>query len=217
MEITPVYLAGSGSRLLHWLDPTGRFEARSEFNGLLSRMISCGSAFQDTQKITRLSPKPKHESACGLVVSKTKLTGLEQSEDYLVAGEVYSFGQSVRLAEGRVQFDPEYDDIASFAMADLEQLPKFLADFHQALRELRIDSIYPLSDYNIPKPHLEDNPKLWQEVRRQLGNTILDLKQDSRQNRARAGQDVRIEPPFILALRSLLVVLAQRWTDQYPD
>lgn len=214
-EITPVYLAGNGSQLLHWLDSLGRFEAESEFNRVLSRMLSCGSGFPDSEVTTRLSRNPKDEAACGLVIQDTNLKRLNKSEDYLVAGEAYTFGSTARPASGRVQFDPEQDDIQGFAMNDLEQLPKFLADFHQALRDFRIEAIDALPGYKI-QTEREANPRLWQNVDRQLEELVLDLKQNRQQQR-RNGQDVRVEPPFILALRALLAALSSDWADRFPE
>ena len=45
---------------------------------------------------------------------------------------------------------------------------------------------------------------------------MLDLKQD-RKKQGRNSQDVRVEPPFILALRALLAALSIDWADRFPE
>jgi len=91
-ELTPVYLGGKGSRVLHWLDYTGRFSRNSEINSLLSRMLSRGAGFRDTSEQTRLSQQPGDEVACGLVLSSTpNSTKLrkptQKTKDVIILGE----------------------------------------------------------------------------------------------------------------------------------
>ncbi len=80
-QITPVYIGGNASRFLHWLSPTGKYDQNSEFNQLLSLMLSKASGFEDSQEKTRLSTRPKHEVACGLVLSNTQLVGMTENSD----------------------------------------------------------------------------------------------------------------------------------------
>lgn len=215
-EITPVYLAGNGSRFLHWIDPTGAFDEHSDINQFLSRMLSRGSGFKDTEVKTKLSCDPKSEAACGLVQTQTNLTGLEKPEQFLVAGEIYCFGGEPRSATARVQFDPDEDDIKAFDIPELEQLPKFLDDFHLALRDYPICPRVPNYKVNSGEngPSQANNEKLWQEVKRKLKDSLLDLKQDQQKHTKRSGEEVRIEPPFILALKALLDVLADQWSKR---
>ena len=87
-DITPVYIGGNGSRFLNWLAEGGSFDKNSEINELLSRIMSKGSDFEDTEEVTRLSQRPKDEVACGLVIKETKLLGLgKKIKDPLIAGE----------------------------------------------------------------------------------------------------------------------------------
>lgn len=209
--ITPVYLGGNGSRFLNWLDATGRFDRDSDINRFLSRMLSCGSGFEDIGVETRLSRDLKSEASCGLVQTRTDLTGLDKPEPFLVAGEMYCFGSEHRSALARVQFDPEFDDINSFAIPELEQLPKFLYDFHSTLKEF---SICPKVEGYKLSLNQADNADLWRKVKRKLDDSLLDLKQDRQKKTKRAGEDVRLEPPFILALKALLNELGERWATQ---
>ena len=89
-EITPVYIGGNGSRLLNWLAERGKFLPSSEVSDLLSQMLTKGSGFEDRiLEKTRLSQRPKDEVACGLVLGRTRLTGLgKKTKDPLIAGAV---------------------------------------------------------------------------------------------------------------------------------
>ena len=111
-EITPIYIGGNGSRFLNWLAEGGQFNKDSEVNLLLSRMLSQGSEFEDTEVITRLSEVPKDEVACGLVLNETKLKGLgKKIKDPLIAGENCTLNGEEFDSESRLDFeeeDPEY-------------------------------------------------------------------------------------------------------------
>lgn len=209
--ITPVYLAGNGSRFLHWVVPNGFFDDDATMNQFLSRMLSCGSGFEDTNVKTKLSQDPKSEVACGLVQTKSKLKGLEKPESLLIAGEIYSFGRESRQATARVQFDPEIDDIDDFDIPNLEQLPQFLYDFHVALKDF--PACPPLQGYRLSSK-IEANAELWRDVKRKLDKSLLDLKKNKQEQKKRTGSEVRIEPPFILALKALLSVLAGKWSGE---
>lgn len=87
-QITPIYLGGRGSQIIKWLDKKGQFDQHSEINELLSRMLSAGSGFEDTQQLTKLSSRLGDEVACGLLLNHTKLYELpKNNRDYLIAGE----------------------------------------------------------------------------------------------------------------------------------
>lgn len=234
-EITPVYIGGNGSRFLHWLSTTGRFDQNTDFNKLLSLMLSKGSGFDDTQEKTRLSQKPKHEVACGLVLNQTELTGITESTDRdPIAGESYY----VEYSEDDEDFQENHDwtsrihlkgTINKFEIAELTHLERFLYEFHAGIQSLNIQSIQPLSksDYKVQKPQTNNNneiefkkngneqPKedknsqLWREVRSHLDNELLDIKGDTR--------DIREKTPFIMGLKSLLFVLGRRWADSYRN
>ena len=89
-QITPVYLGGKAADFINWLNTTGRLYQASEINYLLSRMLSVGSGFDDTEEITYLSKKLQDEVACGLLLNNTKLKGLDKkSKDPIISGRIF--------------------------------------------------------------------------------------------------------------------------------
>ncbi|PSB04279.1 hypothetical protein [Merismopedia glauca] len=205
-EITPVYVGGNGSRLLNWLDVRGKFDRNSEINELFSRMLSKGSDFEDTEEKTRLSQQPKDEVACGLVLSDTKLQGLKKkAKDPLIAGENCELNNELINYQDRLEFDGE---IKNFKISrDLEQLKRFLYEFNLGLRDLEIEGITPMPGFR-PKVGLESSydSQLWRNTLRELDNTLLKIKGNS--------ENIRVEPPFILALKALLRVLGKEWAGK---
>lgn len=210
-DITPVYLGGNASRFINWLDETGTFDHHSDINLLLSRMLSKGSGFEDTEKITNLSKNPKHEAACGLVMSDTKLKGLgRRVEDPIIAGEAYEINGTKFINHSRINFidreqNREIENITEFKIPQLEEVPKFLYEYHRALRELKIQDINPLPNYTRSQKH-DDNQKLWQSTQRELEKTLLNVKGDS--------QKIHLESTFILGLKALLKVLGKQWAEK---
>jgi hypothetical protein len=206
-QITPVYIGGNGSQLLNWLAEDGRFAPDSEINALLSKMLCEGSEFQDTEEPTRLSQRPKDEVACGLVLSQSKLKGLEQqTEDLLIAGE------GCEINGRRIQFNERLDlgeeNVSQFEVPELAQLAVFVNSFQRAIKQLGIEGIQPLAGYSITdndeQQQLDENGQLWREVQRELTAILITMKGDSPDN-------IRVEPPFILAVKALLQVLGKRW------
>ena len=207
-QITPVYLGGEDSRFINWLDTRGGFYQFSEINELLSRMLSKGSGFDDTEEITYLSHNPQNEVACGLLMSKTKLQGLpRKSIDPIISGEAYQingieFDKYSRINFIHGQQEEEIENITEFKIPQLEEVPKFLYEYHQAIRDLDLESTLPLQGYKRSKQQ-SDNTKLWQATQRELEKTLLTIKGDSKK--------IRPESTFILGLKALLKVLGKQW------
>ncbi|MEC4887016.1 MAG: hypothetical protein SAL70_37755 [Scytonema sp. PMC 1070.18] len=206
-EITPVYIGGNGSRFLNWLAERGQFDRHSEVNLLLSRMLSQGSGFEDIEVETRLSGNPKDEVACGLVLNETKLQGLQKkAKDPLIAGESCVINGELFDGDSRLDIDPDDGDKDfELKIPQLVMLPQFLYDFHVALRELEIEGITRLDNYN-RSPEIDKNKKLWSDVQKELTNLLLSMKGKS--------ENVRLEPPFILGLKALLKVLGKQWSGK---
>lgn len=187
---TPVYIGGNGCRIFHWLSPGGLFDSDCEAHRLFSRMLSKGSGFPDTREKTVLSNQPKAEVACGLVLDQreTRLRWLEEDEepfageDCLVNGEPINWIDRLKLPER----------VKTFEVEKLTYLEVFLDDFHQALTDLRIQSIKPLEVY---KDETKQK-RLWADTKRTLDVKLLDMTGNV--------NDIRKEPPFILALKALL-------------
>ena len=209
-EITPVYIGGNASRLLHWLAEGGRFDRNSEINWLLSRMMSGASGFDDTEQVTRLSQKPKDEVACGLVLKDRKLKGLDRRViDHVITGENCKINDEEFGWQNRLDFRGR--SISKYEITELTQLKLFLNAFHASLDDLRIDSIQPLPGYEFEKqypddPDAEFNQKLWKETEREIRNSLNTIRGDV--------DNIRVEPPFILGLKALLRVLGKRWAGR---
>jgi hypothetical protein len=206
-EITPVYVGGNGCRLLNWLAAGGEFDEREEANDLFSEMLSLASGFEEAKVATHLSPSPKDEVACGLVIAEQRgnqLKGLERkTADDVIAGETCEINGVSIPWNRRLDFK---DRIDSFKITPLEQLPRFLKSFHDALESLDIEDIQPFDGY-VASEDLSDNRELWRETERTLSAMLLKIRGN--------GEDVRPEPTFILALKALLETLGRRWADKW--
>jgi len=226
-QITPVYVGGNASRFFHWLSPTGKYDHNADFNKLLSLILSKGSEFKDSQEKTQLSTRPKHEVACGLVLSEVELMGVnDNTELEPIAGENFY----VEYQDDDEEYKEHKDwqsrlhlegNITKFEIPELSHLENFLYEFHAGLQSLKIQSIQPLakSDYKPQKPMdksdenaeavVDKNSELWKEVKYHLENELLDIKGDAK--------TIREKTPFIMGLKSLLHVLGRRWADSYKD
>jgi hypothetical protein len=204
-EITPVYAAGNGSRLLNWLAEGGEFSRHCEANELFSAMLSQASGFKNIGVDTFLSPLPKDEVACGLVVEGSHLQGLDsREEDPLIAGEVCEINGVLLDWQTRLKLG---EAIADFTVPRLTQLPQFLNHFHQTLKESRIEGIQPFKGYAMSND-LAANEQLWLKTSKKLKSELLKF-------RGKSEDDVRLEPPFVLALKALLQVLGEQWADRW--
>ncbi|MEM7590053.1 MAG: hypothetical protein AAF383_00760 [Cyanobacteria bacterium P01_A01_bin.83] len=173
-QITPVYLGGNASRFINWLDPTGQFDHHAEVNELLSRMLSKGSGFKDTEEITSLSQHPQDEVACGLVLNKTKLKSFDRKvPDSIIAGEAYQINGINFPYDSRVDLNSQ-KQVTEFQIPQLLEVPKFLYEYHQAIKDLDLESIFPLQGF-APSKDTNDNLKLWQSTQKELENILLPV------------------------------------------
>jgi hypothetical protein len=205
-EITPVYMGGNGSRLLHWLAEGGRFDSSCQIDEVFIEMMSCGSGFKNNQESTQLSQNPKDEAACGLVL-KCNLQGLDRRfQDPLIAGEECLL-QGEKIPWNTVLPESEIkENISQFKVANLEQLQKFVYEFHQTLKTLRIDTVTPLEGYKLSLDRNE-NSKMWQATEKAVMASLLEMRGNA--------DDVRLEPPFILGLKALLKYLGREWANKW--
>ncbi|MFP4653198.1 MAG: hypothetical protein ACLFM4_12330, partial [Phormidium sp.] len=100
-------------------------------------------------------------------------------------------------------------NVSQFEIPEIAQLALFVNSFQRAIQTLRIEGIQPLADYTITDDYeeqLEKNGRLWREVQRELTAMLLTMKAES-------PDDIRVEPPFILAVKALLRVLGRRWAS----
>lgn len=212
--ITPVYLGGNASRFLNWLDVRGVFDSSSEINNLLSRILSKGSGFKDTNELTSLSLRPKDEVAMGLTINNTKLRYLDKRKrgrnEHTIAGEAYKINGIVFPAHFRINFispedNIEIEDVKEFQIPQLKEIPKFLYDYHEALRDLDLSSLIPLKDYKLSKEK-SFNQELWRSTQRELDKVSLNLTGDSR--------TIGLDSTFIMGLNALLSVLGEKISKQ---
>ncbi|GCA69255.1 hypothetical protein MiYa_00780 [Microcystis aeruginosa NIES-2519] len=204
---TPVYIGGNGSRILNWLDLSGRFSPDCETSLLFSRLLSKASGFENKKEPTVLSSKPKAEVACGLVLDQnvTRLTGLQDDDEVIFAGEDCEVNGKAFGWQDRLDLT-QFQKIESFKLVGsddeevgLANLQKFLEDFQQAFKELKITSIKPLRQYDDE----QWRNSLWTKVKRSVESNLTNLE-------GRNSEDVRVEPPFILGLKALLKELNSR-------
>ena len=203
-EITPVYIGGNGSRLLNWISEGGSFNKHSEINALLSRMLSKGSGFEDTDETTQMSQRPKDEVACGLVLRDTELQPMgNKIKDPIIAGEAFHINGQAYSELARMQLDEDDDDF-HLEIPQLVEIPKFLYDFHVALRELDIEGVKPVPGYSRSADPAK-NDKLWRNTRKELDELLQDYRGKS--------DEIRPEPSFVLGLKALLKALGRQWAD----
>ncbi len=203
-EITPVFAGGNGSRLLNWLAPGGEFDRNCEANALFSAMLSAASGFGDIDVETKLSPFPKHEVACGLVLDESPLRGLDKyDDDLLIAGEPFTINGQHLDWNARMQLSGTIED---FSVPQLTQLTNFLNSYHCTLNKQRVEGILPLKNYVVSEEP-DSNTELWRMTTRELKKSLLRVRGNV--------DDIRVEPPFILALNALLQVLGKRWADEW--
>jgi hypothetical protein len=208
---TPVYIGGNGSRILNWLDLSGRFSPDSEASLLFSRLLSKASGFEDKKVATVLSSKPKAEVACGLVLDQRKKrylssTGLQDDDEVIFAGEDCEVNGVAFGWQNRLDLT-QFQKIESFKLVGsddeevgLANLQKFLEDFQRAFKELKITSIKPLKQYDDE----QWRNSLWTNVKDSVESNLRDDLE------GRNSEDVRVEPPFILGLKALLKELNSR-------
>ncbi len=201
---TPVYIGGNGSRILNWLDLSGRFSPDSEASLLFSRLLSKASGFENKKVPTVLSSKPKAEVACGLVLDQSKTknlssTGLQDDDEVIFAGEDCEVNGVAFGWQDRLDLT-QFERIESFKLVGsddeevgLANLQKFLEDFQQAFKELKITSIKPLRQYD----DAQWRSSLWTTVKDSVESNLRNLE-------GRNSEDVSVEPPFILGLKALL-------------
>jgi len=219
-EPVDVYFGGNGCRLLNWLSDTGKFEG-DEIGDLFQEMVIKGSKFKSGSETSFVSDKPKEEAACGLVAGKKQLGDPTNTEDELIAGEPCKIGSHVFEWDSFITFDPEIvESINTFQVVknaeELVNLPQFLYWFHKYLRAKRDITIPAIKGYSLGDPKktdednlantIQDNQRFWSQV-------VKKLKESLVLEEAATTDSIRLEPPFILALKALIEVLADGWSN----
>lgn len=216
-----IYFGGNGCRFLNWLSDIGKFDG-DEIAQLFQEMIIKGSKFKSLGENSTISDAPKEEAACGLVVGKMKLGEPSNKED-LVAGEPCRIGSKSFSWDSCISSEPDtVESIGSLQIvkdaSELVNLPQFLYWYHKELRRRRDEiTIPPIKGYSLGirekedaenlETTVEDNSRLWIKVVKKLKNSLV-LEEGA------TSDSIRIEPPFILALKALIEVLADEWAGQ---
>ncbi len=208
-KIPSVYIGGHGSQILNWLVPTGEFSSFSGINELFDRLLSKASGLEAVGDPTRVSTAPKDEIACGLVLSKTKLYGLDPKiKDRPIAGENFTINSEEFLFSDRLSKENIHGDINSFTIPDLDNLREFVDRFNEAIADLDVDDIKPLDNYDESKKCFDKaySDRLWDKVDRELPSVLSNM--------GCKATAIMEEPPFILGLKALLTVLAKEWAGR---
>ena len=219
-EPVDIYFGGNGCRLLNWLSDTGKFEG-DEIGELFQEMVIYASKFKSGSETNAVSDKPKEEAACGLVVGKKLLGDPTNTEEELIAGEPCKIGSHKFEWNSFITFDSEVvENIDQFQVVNkaegLVNLPQFLYWYHKRLRAKRDIMIPPIKGFSLGDPKktdqenlettIEDNIKLWSKVVKKLRDSLI-LEDGA------TTESIRLEPPFILALKALVEVLAEGWAN----
>ena len=210
-QIPRVFIAGNASKLYHWLDNTGTFSSGSPAERHLNAMMLKGSKFEKTELneqygITELSSDPKDEVAHGLLYS---LNGKSASNKHIFEG-VFSgleciFNDRKRASTDMLSIGSGVYNGLNDSHIELSELVSFLYEFDQTLKDDvlgRVVSPLHERDRKIYKHSnsQKDNVLLWKKVEERLKQTIQVQRSVNK-------EAVRLEPPFVLALKSLLEVL----------
>jgi hypothetical protein len=209
-KVPSTYIGGNGCRLLNWLVPTGEFSSFAGINELFNRLLSKASGLEEMDETTRVSKIPKDEIACGLVMSQTKLSGMDikqKAKDDPISGENFRVNDREFAFHDRVNLTNIGSDINSLHISDLQHLKQFVNEFNDAIVELEIDDIQPLDTYS-RRQGLDPaySRRLWDKVDRELRSVLSNMRGDP--------TEIQENPPFILGLKSLLTVLAQEWAGR---
>jgi len=204
---TPVFVGGNGCRIFHWLSDERRFNPNCKAGRLFSRMLSRGSGFDDREKQTFLSDRPKDEVAWGLVLD-TQLRVLDENDSSLFSGEEYHINEQLLPEMSRIILEGKIGSFG-FKVGEFSNLRKFFEAYHNALRDLRIEYLkylyipgngellrVPITDITGPP-----SSEFWDEVQRRVDNycTANIIGKDA--------DDIRLEAPFIIGLKTVLEVL----------
>ena len=217
-EAVNVFFGGNGCRLLNWLSDTGKIED-DEITTLFKHMVTDASNFKPRGETTSVSISPKEEAACGLVVNNIELRDTTIDENELIAGEPCKIGSYTFDWNSYIKFDSNsIENLASLKVVEtaeeLIKLPRFLYWFHKRLKanpDINIPSIKGYSTGNSKKTDEDNLEETIAQNKALLDNVVRKLRNSLTLKRGTTTESIRLEPPFILALKALLEVLAEDW------
>jgi hypothetical protein len=185
-----VFLAGNGSKIVHWL-ASGDFQPGCPIAGLLTRCLGAASRLNGgggSLKL-RLSTNPKSEAACGLVGTRMLNiidgTGLLAGEVHRQAGRERAWDSVLTAEDFKVGLEPS---------DKLVQLKDFLEVF---------DEFAGGPGANFDRIGHGELP----EVKKRLADRLSEL------GKPHDVKEVHVEPVFILALKALLEIRGEKWAS----
>ena len=183
-----IYIGGNGSRILHWLE-NGDFRPDSNSCGHLKDILLTTSGFDSERSFDlKITPKPKHEAAAGLVDEGTILNPTEPQFDFL-AGEV--FMENGETCEWTELLTAERLENGLRSGDNLVEIEKFIEKFNAGL------------GVELDQPICLD-----EDLKRGLTSDL----NDDLQNLAHTPLEERtVEPLFILVLKNFLKRKTADW------
>jgi hypothetical protein len=205
-DVTSILVGGNGSRFLHWLTITGKYNQRSEINILLDGILTKASGLKSSPEVMTLSPAPKDEACGGLVVSPDgeKLKGLDQDqEDYPFLGEACKINGQDFTADQRLELADSWENIEDFRVTSFKEVEDYIKNFNDIIKDKKIQEIDPLRNFGQGGLFsLTDN------VRTLLEKSVTQACLRKRGPIA----EFEPEPPFLITLKCLVGVLADEWS-----
>lgn len=188
-----VYIGGNGARILHWL-ANGKFESDEISKKRLKQILLDASGFDtDLNRFDlEISKSPKEEAAYGLVQIETFL---DWNQDQLDKTDVLAGETFIENGEEREWTEILTPDRLSSGVRPTEKLEKighFVESFNR-------------NGWSGGKITLDQ--KTHNFILQQLSNKLSTSTKDTPDN-------LRIEPMFILALKSLLKWKTEQWSSQ---
>jgi hypothetical protein len=200
----PVYMGGNGARFMNWLDESGCFSKGCDGDELMEAVQSMSSGFISTDTgyaTTTLSNAFKDETACGLISNGVNLKGIfDPRQDLMFAGERLAVNGSTYEVLDRVR-EPDEGSISRYELASADELKRFAQNYDDALRNLQITSLLPIS-------RLATQANFWPNVETEIRANCLERIDCE-------FSDLEPEPPFITGLKALSRVLAREWAERY--
>lgn len=211
-DVTSILVGGNGSRFLHWLTITGKYNQRSEINILLDGILTKASGLKSSSEVMTLSTAPKDEACGGLVVPPNrdngdkgdKLKGLDQDQDaYPFLGEACRINGQDFTADQRLKLEDSWENIEDFRVTSFKEVENYIKNFNDIIKDKKIQEIDPLRNFG--KGGLFN---LTDDLRTLLEKSVTQACLRKRGPIA----EFEPEPPFIITLKCLVSFLAEQWS-----
>jgi hypothetical protein len=179
----------------------------SEVNELIDGIMLAASGMKRNPNLLTLSKEPKHEACCGLVVPAegTKLKGIDRkTEDNPFLGEPCVINGKAFAASDRLTLDDDWNEITEFTVISTPELETYLKNFNRIIKDRKIKEIEPLLDYKTGSLLM-----ITDDFRKLLMANISVQCHDKKKLKDQFIPD----PPFFMAMKAFLLVLARKWSE----